>query len=203
VRAKPGVNADRVAVLPANTRVSVLGSASVEGEMWFQVGLDDGKTGFVYGPLLGPGAATEQKVAAVAKPAPEPAAPAAPAVKTRAITGSTGTGAAKSVRLARLEGIYKEGLLTKEEYEHKLAEIKGEKAVGTVADQLSGINRNFRAGKLTPEEFIQERAKVLQTINPQTMEVKNGLVLLDQLIEKRLISQTEYGRKRQQMIDGI
>ena len=111
--------------------------------------------------------------------------------------------AAKSVRLARLEGIYRDGLLSREEYDRKLAEIKGEKTVGTVAEQLAGINRDFRAGKLTPEEFIQERGKVLQTISPQTMEVKAGLVLLDQLIEKRLISQTEYGRKRQQLIDGI
>jgi hypothetical protein len=207
VRAKPGVSADRVAVLPANTRVSVLGSATVEGEMWYQVGLEDGKTGFVYGPLLDTGASAA-KVAAVTKPAPAPEmkpAPAAqpePAVKTRAITAS-GPAAAKSVRLARLEGIYRDGLLSREEYDRKLAEIKGEKAVGTVAEQLAGINRDFRAGKLTPEEFIQERGKVLQTISPQTMAIKTGLVLLDQLIEKRLISQTEYGRKRQQMIDGI
>jgi len=209
VRAKPGVSADKVAALPAETRVSVLGSANVSGEMWYQVDLDDGKTGFIYGPLLTTGAPAQQVASAPAAPppaavapaaAPPPAAAAAPELpRTRAI----GTAAEKSVRFARLEEVFRSGLLSKDEYEEKLAEIKGEKAVGSVAEQLTGINRNFRAGKLTPEEFIQERAKVLQTISPQTMEVKQGLVLLDQLIEKRLISQTEYGRKRQQMIDGI
>ncbi len=200
VRAKPGVGAQKVAVLPAESKVTVLNNVKVGGELWYEVGLDGGKSGFVYGPLLSAGAPA-QKLAALPKaaPAPAPAAPAQPAVKTRAI----GPAAAKSVRIARLDEVFRSGLLTKQEYERKLAEIKGEKAVGTVAEQLSGINRRFRGGKLTPEEFIQARSKVLQTISPQSMDVKNGLVLLDQLIEKKLISQTEYGRKRQQMIDGI
>ncbi len=44
---------------------------------------------------------------------------------------------------------------------------------------------------------------VSRSVNPDSMLPKDGLVLLNQLLEGRLISQTEYGRKRQAMLAAL
>ena len=106
-------------------------------------------------------------------------------------------------RLAQLDDLLKSGLITRAEHAAKAVEIRSEQPVGELAQALRTVNRNFRLGKLNPEQFIAARAKILADINPSDMDPKQGLVLLNQLLRDKLISQTEYGRKRQMMIDAI
>ena len=211
VRVAPTANADRLTVLPVGTDVRINGEVASSAGKWYRITLSTGDVGYIFGSLVGEAApapkptraatetskptagtstnSTSTRTAAVGAVAPAPRA-SAPAVS-------------KSERLARIEDLYKSGLLTAQEYEAKKSELAAERAVGGIAAELTEVNRKFRRNQLTPEAFVKARADVLARINPDDMDPKQGLVLLNQLLEQKLISQTEYGRKRQLMIDSI
>ncbi len=204
VRVAPAADAERLTVLPVGTDVRIDGEVAGGAGKWYRITLSTGDVGFIFGSLVGeaapaprqagtatdkPASGRETRTAAVRTAAPTPRA-AAPAVS-------------KSERLARIEDLYKSGLLTASEYEAKKSELAAERAVGSIAAELTDVNRKFRRNELTPEAFVQARASVLARINPDDMDPKQGLILLNQLLEQKLISQTEYGRKRQLMIDSI
>jgi len=211
VRQQPSTAAPVAGRFGAGSDVRVIGRTTANGERWYQVALTGDKKGFVYGALLSNRprrAATTPKPAA---PAPTktatrtvPTVPKAAVPKAAAPTGRAEQPAVtEQERLARLDDLLKSGLITRAEHAAKVAEIKDEQPVGELGQALRTVNRNFRLGKLNPEQFIAERAKILAKINPSDMEPKQGLVLLNQLLRDKLISQTEYGRKRQLMIDAI
>lgn len=209
VRTAPTANSDRLTVLPVGTDVRIDGEVATSAGKWYRITLSTGNVGFIFGSLVGEAAPTPEptrtttskpttgtstdntstRTAAVGTVAPAPRAT-APAVS-------------KSERLARIEDLYKSGLMTAQEYEAKKAELAAERAVGGIAAELTEVNTKFRRNELTPEAFVKARAKVLERINPNDMDPKKGLILLNQLLEQKLISQTEYGRKRQLMIDSI
>jgi hypothetical protein len=184
------------------------------------VALAGDQKGFVYGALV---SNRPSRVTAAPKPAaktapalkPAAAAPAPTKTVTRAVPKTAAPKAAAPAgatdrpavtepeRLAQLDDLLKSGLITRAEHAAKVAEIRAEQPVGELGQALRAVNRNFRLGKLNPEQFIAERAKILTKINPTDMDPKKGLVLLNQLLRDKLISQTEYGRKRQLMIDAI
>ena len=136
------------------------------------------------------------KETTVARAEPEPA-PAA-----------TGAGASlrPAERLARLDELRALDLLSEEEYRAKRSELVSDepKASGeSIEDRLRDANRRFRQKQLSPEDFVALRAVILRRISPSEMDPKRALVLLDDLLEKRLISQIEYNRKRQAMIAAL
>jgi formylglycine-generating enzyme required for sulfatase activity len=68
VRAKPTTTADKLGRLEQGAQVEITGKTDVRGRPWWRVALVDGKTGFVWGPLLGPKAAAAPEEKAPAKP---------------------------------------------------------------------------------------------------------------------------------------
>lgn len=207
VRVAPTANAERLTVLPVGTDVQINGEVGSAAGKWYRITLSTGNVGYIFGSLVG-------EAAPVRQAAPQPTrAATTPSKSTATKTAAVGTVApaprteapavSKSDRLARIEDLYKSGLLTSQEYEAKKAELAAERDVGGIAAELSEVNRKFRLNELTPEAFVKARAGVLQRINPSDMDPKQGLILLNQLLEQKLISQTEYGRKRQLMIDSI
>jgi formylglycine-generating enzyme required for sulfatase activity len=54
VRAKPTTTADKLGRLERGAQVEITGKTAIKGRPWWRVALADGKTGFVWGPLLGP-----------------------------------------------------------------------------------------------------------------------------------------------------
>lgn len=106
-------------------------------------------------------------------------------------------------RSAQLDDLLKLALLTPEEYATKRQEILGETAVGGISAELETANRECRRKALTPEQFIVRSSEILPKINAEDMDLRQALVLLNQLLEKRLISQTEYARKRKAMLAAL
>jgi len=136
----------------------------------------------------------KETVVARAEPEPAPAA--------------TGSGASlrPSERLSRLEELRSLGLISEEEYKLKRSELVSDEpkpSSASIEDRLRDANRRFRQNQLSPEEFIALRAEILRRISPSEMDPKRALVLLQDLIKKRLISQIEYNRKRQAMIAAL
>jgi len=145
-----------------------------------------------------------EQVAAVAS---EPAAPAEPKAAEPSATAEAGGEGALPVtakeRLAQLDELLKLALITPEEHAVKRQEIFGERAVGGIAAELEAANCDYRRKTLTPEAFVARRAEILAKINATDMDPRQALVLLNQLHEKRLISQTEYARKRKAMLAAL
>ena len=61
----------------------------------------------------------------------------------------------------------------------------------------------FRQRKITPEQFVAMRARILAKVNPETMPGREGLTLLNQLMERKLISRIEFNRKRQELLSAL
>ena len=211
VRVAPSANSDRLTVLPVGTDVRINGEVGSSAGKWYRITLSTGDIGFIFGSLVGeaPPAPKPTRAAAAASTPATGAAASSTTTRTAAVgtiapaPRATAPAVSKSERLARIEDLYKSGLLTTPEYETKKSELAAERAVGGIAAELTEVNRKFRRNELTPEAFVQARASVLARINPDDMDPKQGLILLNQLLEQKLISQTEYGRKRQLMIDSI
>ena len=108
-------------------------------------------------------------------------------------------------RLARLDDLKARGLLSEAEYREKREQIarSGEPTKLSIEEGLQDANSRFRAGQLTSDEFVAVRAKVLARLNPAEIDPGDGLVLLRRLLERKLISQIEYGRKREQMLAAL
>jgi formylglycine-generating enzyme required for sulfatase activity len=67
VRSGPTTTAAKLGRLAAGIEVEVTGKTDVRGRPWWRVALADGKTGFVWGPLLGPKAAAAPELKTPAK----------------------------------------------------------------------------------------------------------------------------------------
>ena len=75
VRREPSAQSAKVGLLSPGEKVSVTGSAEAGGATWYRIALAGGRSGFVFGALLGERVAPAPQVA-VARPAPIPARPA-------------------------------------------------------------------------------------------------------------------------------
>ncbi len=126
-----------------------------------------------------------------AQPAPRPAAAAASADST------------KQARLAQLQELLRQNVITREEYAQKEREIQTESPASNIAAELSEANRLFRDRRVTQDEFVQRRARALAKITPGEMQPKDALVLLNQLLEAQLISPTEHRAKRSLMLSAL
>ncbi|WP_282609188.1 SH3 domain-containing protein [Pelagibius sp. Alg239-R121] len=210
IREEPSRKAARIGRLGNGTRISVDGYVDVGGERWYALPLDNGTTGYIFSGLLkeagaatpAPTPAPAPKVATstASKPATQTAVVKAPAVTAPAAAPATGDTAA---RLKKLDELRQLNLISEAEYERKRAALLGGGQSAGIADQLRETNTLFRQGKINPEEFVQARAGILSKINAQDMDAKQGLVLLNDLINERLISEAEYSRKRAIMLDAL
>ncbi len=209
IREKPSRTAPRVGRLGSDTRVSVAGYVDVSGERWYAMPLDNGKTGYIFSGLLkeadAPAAAPKPKpqapatrTAAVPKPAPKAPAPAQTAAVAKPAAPDD-----KASRLERLDELRRLNLISEAEYRQKRQALLGAPQSVDIATQLRQTNTLFRQGKMNPEEFVQARAGILAKINAEEMDAKDGLVLLNDLINERLISEAEYSRKRAIMLDAL
>lgn len=213
VREEPSRAAARIGRLGSGTQVSVSGYVDVSGERWYALPLDNGTTGYIFSSLLqGAGAETKQAAAA---PAPKPVTPSpqsSPAQKSTQTAAFKApepkpapapATASSSERLKKLDELRRLDLISESEYQAKRKDLLGSgKSVG-IAEQLRQTNTKFRRGEMNPEEFVQARAGILAKINAQDMDAKQGLVLLNDLINERLISEAEYSRKRATMLDAL
>lgn len=212
IREEPSRKAERIGRLGNGTRISVAGHVDVSGERWYALPLDNGTTGFVFAGALKDAkasstqapstqtaaAAPAQKAAAKAKPAPKPAAQTAAVAKPQApVAGDT------NARLKKLDELRSLKLISEAEYQSKRQALLGAGKSPGIAAELRKTNTLFRQGKMNPEEFVQARAGILAKINAQDMDAKQGLVLLNDLINERLISEAEYSRKRAIMLDAL
>ncbi|TQV80434.1 SH3 domain-containing protein [Denitrobaculum tricleocarpae] len=216
VREEPSRAAARIGRLGNGTRISVSGYVDVSGERWYALPLDNGTTGYVFSGVLKEANAPATSPAAAAalapasKPAVQPAAkpqPAQGATQTAAVRAPAPTPAPAAAdtpeRLKKLDELRRLDLISEAEYQQKRKDLLGSgKSVG-IADQLRQTNAQFRQGKINPEEFVKTRAGILAKINTQDMDAKQGLVLLNDLINERLISEAEYSRKRATMLDAL
>ena len=210
VRRHPSAQAPLIAMMPAAETVNVTGQVVRTGDTWYQVDLGNGMSGFLPADALSeaPASAAQRDVSASASadsttqtataPATTTVAPAAPAAAPAAAAGGDQT-----TRLAKLQQLYDSGLISQEEYQVKREEILGSADDGGIAGQLQDANRRFRAGELTPDNFVQTRSKILAKINPSDMDPKEGLELIQELLAAKLISPTEYTRKRGEMLAAL
>jgi hypothetical protein len=202
IRAQPSRQGARIGLLNSGAGISVSGYVEAGGERWYALPLDNGTTGYVFGGLLKEATAPAPAPKAAAAPAAAATKPAAtlkapaPAAAPAAATDSTG-------RLQQLDELLRANLITEAEYQKKRQEVLGTFHSDGVAEQLRDTNRLFRQGKINPEEFVQARADILAKINASDMDAKDGLVLLNELINERLISEAEYSRKRSVMLDAL
>lgn len=209
VREQPSRQAERIGRLGNGTRISVSGYVDVSGERWYVFPLDNGTTGYVFSGVLTkvktPAKAT---VAAAAAPAPKPVAKTQPApakTQTAVVKAPAPAPAAtnNAERLKKLDELRSLNLISEAEYQQKRQALLGTGRSVSIADQLRQTNTMFRQGKINPEEFVEARAGILAKINAQDMDAKQGLVLLNDLINQRLISEAEYSRKRAVMLDAL
>ena len=217
IRERPTRQAPRVGRLGSDARVSVSGYVDVAGERWYAMPLDNGKTGYIFGGLLteatvrtaapapAPSLAPAQPRQPAAAPAPAVPAPKAPAATQTAAVPKPTVGGDKTGRLAKLDELRRLNLISEAEYQQKRQALLGAGAPRSldIAAQLRETNSLFRQGKINPEEFVQTRAGILAKINADDMDAKDGLVLLNDLINERLISEAEYSRKRAIMLDAL
>lgn len=209
VREAPSRQAERIGRLGNGTRISVSGYVDVSGERWYALPLDNGTTGYVFSGVLKEAATT---VAAAPTPAPKPVAksqPAKPETQTAVVkpsapaTSPAPSGTNNTERLKRLDELRRLDLISEAEYQQKRQALLGAGQSVGIAEQLRKTNTLFRQGKINPEEFVEARAGILAKINAQDMDAKQGLVLLNDLINERLISEAEYSRKRATMLDAL
>ncbi len=207
VREEPSREAERIGRLGNGTRISVSGYVDVSGERWYALPLDNGTTGYVFGGVL-----KEAKAPATAALKTKSAAktqPAAPKTQTAAVKAPTPSAspapsaANNTERMKRLDELRRLDLISEAEYQQKRQALLGTGQSVSIADQLRKTNTLFRQGKINPEEFVAARAGILAKINAQDMDAKQGLVLLNNLINERLISEAEYSRKRATMLDAL
>ncbi|MCC6471958.1 MAG: SHOCT domain-containing protein [Alphaproteobacteria bacterium] len=154
-------------------------------------------------------AAPVQQVAA-APPAPQPAAPAArPARPASAAPAASrpaapaGADPSPQARIDQLKDLLRRKLITQDEYDLKEQQILGTAPGGGIAVELESANRLFRDKKITQQEFVQRRAQALAKITPSEMPPRDGLILLNQLLESGLISATEHKAKRELMLSAL
>lgn len=145
---------------------------------------------------------------AAAAQAPRPAPPAAPAARPASAPAASkpapgAPSAAAQERLAQLKDLLAQGVITKEEYAVKEREIMTASPASAIATELSEANRLFRERQLTQDQFVQRRAAALARINPSEMAPKDGLILINQLLEARLISPSEHSAKRSLMLAAL
>ena len=95
------------------------------------------------------------------------------------------------------------GLITKSEYDSKKAEIMAEQGQDRYAIALADLSRKFRQKEISPDAYIKGRAALLAEIAPDAMKIEEALAVLKRLFERRLISEIEYARKRQEFLDSI
>lgn len=211
IRQKPSRQAPRVGRLGSDARVSVAGYVDVDGERWYAMPLDNGTTGYIFSGLLkeanapAAAAAAPPKPKAPAKPAAAPAkpAPTKPAAAQTAAVAKPAVPGDKASRLEKLDELRRLNLISEAEYQQKRQALLGAPQSVDIAEQLRQTNTLFRQGKINPEEFVQARAGILAKINAEDMDAKDGLVLLNDLINERLISEAEYSRKRAIMLDAL
>ena len=208
IREEPSRQAPRIGRLGSDTRISVAGYVDVKGERWYAMPLDNGTTGYIFSGLLReaapPAAAAAPKAAAPKAPAPAPAPAQTAAVKVPApAPAPAAVPTDKAGRLKKLDELRQLNLISEAEYQRKRSALLGETQSVSIADQLRQTNTLFRQGKINPEEFVQARAGILSKINAEDMDAKQGLVLLNDLINERLISEAEYSRKRAVMLDAL
>lgn len=141
-----------------------------------------------------PPAAPPPTMTAPKAPEASPPKPAAPAGEVPLSTAQ---------RLAYLTELRNLGLITQEELLAKQAEIAAERSESPIAEELKQANTLFRLSKITPEQFVARRAEILAKIGPETTPGKEGLTLLSQLLEKKLISRIEFNRKRQEILAAL
>lgn len=209
VRQYPYDQAPMIAILPAAEAVEVTGQTDRAGGSWYRVRLSDDREGYI--PAATPGEPARLAAAgsamAAASPEPAPPAPATRSVETAPSLGAPSGPAAgaddQAARLAELQGLHDSGLITDEEYRIKRSEILGERSGAGIADELRQANRRFRDGELSQQAFIEARSKALAKINTRVMAPREGLVLIQELLEDRLISQSEYSRLRSQMLAAL
>ena len=158
----------------------------------------------VVAPPPKPVAAPAPKPAAAAPPAPtkQPAGQPMPAPKP-ATTSADNVPLSTAQRLAYLTELRNLGLITQDELVAKQAEISGERSESAIADEFNRANVMFLQRKITPEQFVAMRARILAKVNPETMPGREGLTLLNQLMERKLISRIEFNRKRQEMLSAL
>jgi len=149
----------------------------------------------------------QQAASAPPPPAPAPPPPAAgrPARQQAAAAPAAAAGqeASPQQRIDQLKDLLRRKLITQDEYELKEQQILGTAPGGGIAAELEGANRQFRDRKISQEEFVQRRAAALAKITPSEMAPRDGLILLNQLLEAGLISASEHKSKRERMLAAL
>ncbi len=135
--------------------------------------------------------------------APAPAAMPAPPPRPAMAAPSRKLPLSTQERLVNLVELRDLGLITQQEFVAKQAEIASERSDSAIADALMEANRRFRQGKITPDQFVAMRARTLAKVNPESMTGKDALKLLNNLLERKLISRIEFNRKRQEMLAAL
>lgn len=159
-------------------------------------------------PAVQPAPQPQPQAQPTSRPAPQPqVAAVAPGRPAAAAKPSPVPGGPVSVdkqrRLQQLTELRNLGLISQEEYGQKRDEILGEPEDNVIAQELEAANRQFVQKQISPEDFIARRAAILAKIDPALMPPKDGLVLLNLLLEKALISRLEYDRKRDSMLAAL
>tara|TARA_R110002167_G_scaffold218886_1_gene423515 strand:+ start:312 stop:1328 length:1017 start_codon:yes stop_codon:yes gene_type:complete len=107
-------------------------------------------------------------------------------------------------KLAVLDDLLKRGLITKSEYQGKLTSLNSAKEShgDRVFASMQALNRSFRQKRISAQDFIQRRTKILARVNARDMEKSAALELAKNLVDERLISQVEYTRKRIELTEA-
>jgi hypothetical protein len=161
-------------------------------------------SGVTVGTAVAAAAPATASLAPAASPPPAPptaATPARPAA-TRPAAPAGGDADAQA-RIEQLKDLLRRKLITQEEYETKERQILGNAPGGGIAGELESANRLFRERKITQEEFVQRRAQALAKITPAEMAPRDGLILLNQLLQAGLISAAEHKSKRELMLAAL
>jgi len=146
------------------------------------------------------------QMAAVAPPPPLPPPPASglPArQQAAAAPPQAGAEATPQQRLDQAKDLLRRKLITQEEYEIKEQQILGTAPGGGIAAELENANRLFRDRRIPQSEFVQRRATALAKITPSEMAPRDGIILLNQLLEAGLISAGEHKAKRELMLAAL
>lgn len=145
--------------------------------------------------------------AAAVAPAPPPAAAGRPARQQAAAAASgraqSGAEPSPQQRLEQAKDLLRRKLISQEEYELKEQQILGTAAGGGIAVELETANRLFRERRIAQDEFLQRRAAALAKITPTEMAPRDGIILLNQLLEAGLISAGEHKAKRELMLAAL
>lgn len=132
-----------------------------------------------------------------------PERPAAPAAAPAPAAGAAPAAADAQARLDQLKDLLRRKLISQEEYEIKERQILGTAPGGGIAAELEAANRLFRERQISQDEFVQRRARALAKIAPDQMAPRDGLILLNQLLQSGLISAAEHKAKRELMLAAL